>query len=260
MNQRFTNTGHRRATDNAPNNQQPMSFPASAPPMSSISPAALPAQTLPLSEQPPHHASSYGDDDNPFASTRNLPVHPSMMNGPVIQTTEAEMVPVYAPTAHAHYNPQAFNVSRPPSYPQLSQAPNMRPFTSASQQSGYTSAVRLPNLQPQPMPNGNGAVGHTRIIIPNGVQYRSASGSHESTTDDEPQPTRVVGSQGRRGPIPASAGKPPPPLDLRKHEPLIVRDKDGKYQCPHCTKKYLHGKHLKRHLLRRKLHPMLNGR
>src|SRR5258706_422283 len=32
---------------------------------------------------------------------------------------------------------------------------------------------------------------------------------------------------------------------------IPAKDADGKYRCPHCTKTYLHAKHLKRHLLRR---------
>ncbi|RAL64293.1 hypothetical protein DID88_002185 [Monilinia fructigena] len=52
----------------------------------------------------------------------------------------------------------------------------------------------------------------------------------------EEPPTHVVGSQGRRGILPSAPGRP--------------QDADGKFPCPHCTKTYLHAKHLKRHLLR----------
>jgi hypothetical protein len=37
----------------------------------------------------------------------------------------------------------------------------------------------------------------------------------------------------------------------QKGAPAPSKNSDGKYPCPHCTKTYLHAKHLKRHLLRR---------
>ena len=72
---------------------------------------------------------------------------------------------------------------------------------------------------------------------------------------EEPQPTHVVGSQGRRGILPSAAGRPSaiPGANPsgQKAAPTPAKDADGKYPCPHCTKTYLHAKHLKRHLLRR---------
>ena len=78
---------------------------------------------------------------------------------------------------------------------------------------------------------------------------------------EEPQPTHVVGSQGRRGILPSAAGRPAavPGANTSGHKaaPTPNKDSEGKYPCVHCTKTYLHAKHLKRHLLRRK-HPTLN--
>jgi hypothetical protein len=66
----------------------------------------------------------------------------------------------------------------------------------------------------------------------------------------EPEPTHVVGQQGRRGILPSAPGRPAPTTG----KPVIpVKDADGKFPCPNCTKTYLHAKHLKRHMLRRKL-------
>jgi hypothetical protein len=61
--------------------------------------------------------------------------------------------------------------------------------------------------------------------------------------DDDP-----AGAHGRRGILAsataalASAGGPAAP----------EKDPDGKFPCPHCNKTYLHAKHLKRHMLRRR--------
>jgi hypothetical protein len=69
---------------------------------------------------------------------------------------------------------------------------------------------------------------------------------------DGEQPTHVVGSQGRRGVLPSAPGRPPAPAagtGVTKTQ-IPQKDADGKFPCPHCTKTYLHAKHLKRHLLR----------
>ncbi|GKT85255.1 hypothetical protein Ct61P_03105 [Colletotrichum tofieldiae] len=70
---------------------------------------------------------------------------------------------------------------------------------------------------------------------------------------DGDQPTHVVGSQGRRGILPSAPGRPaatPAGAGNTKSTVIPVKDADGKFPCPHCTKTYLHAKHLKRHLLR----------
>jgi hypothetical protein len=72
---------------------------------------------------------------------------------------------------------------------------------------------------------------------------------------DPDTPTHVVGSQGRRGVLPSAPGRPPVTATgtgSTKNATIPAKDTDGKFPCPHCTKTYLHAKHLKRHLLRRK--------
>ena len=69
------------------------------------------------------------------------------------------------------------------------------------------------------------------------------------------QPTHVVGSQGRRGILPSAPGKPIATGNGAAKAAIPQKDADGKFACPHCTKTYLHAKHLKRHLLRRRLSP-----
>ncbi|KAL9097673.1 MAG: hypothetical protein Q9163_006299 [Psora crenata] len=69
----------------------------------------------------------------------------------------------------------------------------------------------------------------------------------------------VVGSQGKRRILPTAAGYPPesPASNPRtgKDSPALAKNVNGKYPCPHCYKPYLHAKHLKRHMLRRKMIP-----
>lgn len=73
--------------------------------------------------------------------------------------------------------------------------------------------------------------------------------------------THVVGAQGRRKILPSEPGKMA--LDdedgaaakLQMDARAFEKDAHGKYPCPHCFKTYLHGKHLKRHLMRRELTP-----
>lgn len=71
----------------------------------------------------------------------------------------------------------------------------------------------------------------------------------------DPTRTHVVGSQGRRGILPSAPGRPPVmPNGINgspKGNAIPVKDADGKFPCPNCTKTYLHAKHLKRHMLRR---------
>lgn len=69
------------------------------------------------------------------------------------------------------------------------------------------------------------------------------------------EPLHVVGQQGRRGVLPTVPGRPPPSAGRQPINPQ--KNADGKYDCPHCNKTYLHLKHLKRHLLRRKFHALL---
>lgn len=68
--------------------------------------------------------------------------------------------------------------------------------------------------------------------------------------ENEEVPSHVVGSQGRRGVLPSDNGRPSATLDKAAKTPQ--RDGDGKFPCEYCIKTYLHAKHLKRHMLRRK--------
>ncbi|KAF2180571.1 hypothetical protein K469DRAFT_692765 [Zopfia rhizophila CBS 207.26] len=71
---------------------------------------------------------------------------------------------------------------------------------------------------------------------------------HPILPNQEPEPVHVVGQQGRRGVLPTHPGRPAPAAG--KAPTNANKNADGKYECPHCNKTYLHLKHLKRHLLR----------
>ncbi|KAK1519287.1 hypothetical protein CABS01_16607 [Colletotrichum abscissum] len=102
----------------------------------------------------------------------------------------------------------------------------------------------------------------TNIIIPlqpivpapaSGRVPMPAGGVLPGSMGEADQPTHVVGSQGRRGILPSAPGRPaatPAGAGKTKSTVIPVKDADGKFPCPHCTKTYLHAKHLKRHLLR----------
>ncbi|KAG7102664.1 hypothetical protein HYQ45_018717 [Verticillium longisporum] len=102
-----------------------------------------------------------------------------------------------------------------------------------------------PNLRPMP-PGG--------VMPQPGVQSPyGPGGMMQQSLPDGDQPTHVVGSQGRRGILPSAPGRPTAPQagsGTAKSTVIPQKDADGKFPCPHCTKTYLHAKHLKRHLLR----------
>ena len=88
--------------------------------------------------------------------------------------------------------------------------------------------------------------------------WSGAEGIPGMTSDVGRDPTRthVVGSQGRRGILPSAPGRPPVTQNGLNGSPkggqIPQKDADGKFPCPNCTKTYLHAKHLKRHMLRRR--------
>ncbi|KAJ5051982.1 uncharacterized protein L3040_001743 [Drepanopeziza brunnea f. sp. 'multigermtubi'] len=93
-----------------------------------------------------------------------------------------------------------------------------------------------------------------RPMPQNGMQMQPGMhpyGQNNMLMQDMEPPTHVVGSQGRRGILPSAPGRPAVSANSSgKHALIPAKDADGKFPCPHCTKTYLHAKHLKRHLLR----------
>ncbi len=142
------------------------------------------------------------------------------------------------------------------------QAPQYR--TSASMMPQSSTAMSHP--QPiAPAPVQNRMPQQLRPMPPNGMQqnmggmqspYGQGTMNMVGPLSDMEPPTHVVGSQGRRGILPSAPGRPPVGslgTGTGKNAMIPAKDADGKFPCPHCTKTYLHAKHLKRHLLRREL-------
>lgn len=125
-------------------------------------------------------------------------------------------------------------------YASMSQS--MMPPSSTSMVSHLpqASSARLPDLHPRPQDN------NTLLAQ---LQQHGMQGSMlpPNQSPSEPEPTHVVGQQGRRGILPSAPGRAPGTV----RSAVPVKDADGKYPCPHCNKTYQHAKHLKRHLLRR---------
>ena len=240
MNQQFTNAPI-YAPIYPPNHQH--SAPRSRPQSHGAPQQNLPiTHTLPPLNPGNHDAAHFSGDIYP---NRTQSLQPSLMPGPQEPVSHAGPYPVYAPTANTFYNGQNTNFSQPPQNQQLHQHSRTSSVTGLSQ-TVYTSAptqCRLPDLLPMP-PRGDG-------------KPSLSLGTHmnQLNATEEPQPTHVVGSQGRRGILPSAAGRPAAVAGAntsgQKAAPTPPKDAEGKYPCPHCTKNYLHAKHLKRHLLRR---------
>lgn len=147
-------------------------------------------------------------------------------------------------------------------------------YQQPSSQAYRTSGPMMPQTStamshPQPIAPAPVQGGRTpqalRPMPPNGLQHMQGGMSspygqsnmmpQSSMMDNMEPPTHVVGSQGRRGILPSAPGRPPVTATgagAAKNTMIPAKDADGKFPCPHCTKTYLHAKHLKRHLLRRK--------
>ncbi|KAI1634955.1 fungal-specific transcription factor domain-containing protein [Biscogniauxia mediterranea] len=108
-------------------------------------------------------------------------------------------------------------------------------------------AARPPVLRPMP---AGGVMPQSGLPSPYAGSPMMAH--QQSLLQDNDQPTHVVGSQGRRGILPSAPGRPAAPTGSGASKNTVIpqKDADGKFPCPHCTKTYLHAKHLKRHLLR----------
>jgi len=173
----------------------------------------------------------------------------------------------FAQQQHQQQQQQQAMGNQPRAYPQ-----QMVPMNSYPQQQYRTSASMLPHssaamshpqaIAPAPAQNRN-MPQPLRPMPPNGLHngmqqsMQSPYGQNNNfmqsgMMDTNEPPTHVVGSQGRRGILPSAPGRPAVGPGSTKNALIPPKDADGKFPCPHCTKTYLHAKHLKRHLLRRK--------
>jgi predicted RNA-binding Zn-ribbon protein involved in translation (DUF1610 family) len=129
--------------------------------------------------------------------------------------------------------------------------------TSSSMMPQSTTAMSHPQaIAPAPA-GGRMAQQPIRPMPPNGLHgmggMQGYGQSNMMMPNDLEPPTHVVGSQGRRGILPSAPGRPSVTATSTGNKAAMIpaKDADGKFPCPHCTKTYLHAKHLKRHLLRR---------
>lgn len=202
---------------------------------------SLSAATLPPLHPASHPASAFGNGAYPM---RTLPLGPSLMAVSHEQVSQPGLYPVYGPTANTFYNGQSPNLSQHHQNQQLNH--QSRPSSVAGPSPPvYTSAPTQTRLiRPMP-PRENGISSIPSTTTP----------TNQVNGGEEPPPTHVVGSQGRRGILPSLEGRPQAIAGANtnghKAAPTPEKDDQGKYPCEHCTKVYQHAKHLKRHLLRR---------
>lgn len=151
--------------------------------------------------------------------------------------------------------PQMMNYPQPPQHG-YGTTSSMMPQSSVAQSHPQpiapAPATRPPVLRPMP---AGGVMPQSGMSSPYGQSPLMPQ--QQSILQDQEQPTHVVGSQGRRGILPSAPGRPAAPTGAGAAKNTVIpqKDADGKFPCPHCTKTYLHAKHLKRHLLRRKSLP-----
>jgi hypothetical protein len=196
-----------------------------------------PPHTLPPL-QPQQHAMMYG-------SAPQTPRTPTTPN-----TAGSNSNMGFAPMGH----PQQGGYQSSMPMTNYSQAPPYRASSSTSMSAPQAIAPAPPQgrMQPHPlapMPPQNGMHMQPGMHSPYGQPNMMTQNMMED------QPTHVVGSQGRRGILPSAPGRPAVTATgtgSTKNAMIPAKDADGKFPCPHCTKTYLHAKHLKRHLLRRK--------
>ena len=125
--------------------------------------------------------------------------------------------------------------------------PQMSPIAQQYSTSTYSPIRPMPALAP----------GQAHPLSAGYAQTPNYSFPSQTDESEIAHRSHVVGSQGRRGILPSDEGRPPAistsATGTTKSTVIPQKDADGKFPCPHCNKTYLHGKHLKRHLLRREL-------
>ena len=221
--------------------------------------------------QPPDNRPSF----NPLATSQSLgpnipvftPTLPPLSNThlpfPHEHSTQgvASSQAAYAPTntatssnypgqgslQHTHYQqtPRSFQTSQP--YQSLGNSSSTyRPYLPATSHQSRLAEIR-------PMPLGGLNEQHSTSTA-QGIPTQNAF-DHLAILNNS-EPIHVVGSQGRRGILPSANGRPVAVAGTSTSKSSTAGLKkdpdDGKWPCDHCNKRYLHAKHLKRHLLRRK--------
>lgn len=226
---------------------------ASYPSPSAVSPhqlqqqnTSLPPQTLPpLQPSNPIMQSAYG-------SYPHTPRTPATPNTPGSTSTMGNYPPPPSQNAGrgGYMMPNPYQQQQPSYATSSAMLPQTTTAASHPQPiAPAPSSARGPPVL-RPMPAG-GVMPQPGMNSPYG---QSPLVAQQTMLSEGDQPTHVVGSQGRRGILPSAPGRPAATAagaGAAKSQ-IPQKDADGKFPCPHCTKTYLHAKHLKRHLLRRK--------
>lgn len=227
----------------------PASYPRSeSPPPQNLQPSSLPPHTLPPLQQ---NLSTMQSQAYSYAHAPRTPATP---NTPGSATSNS--MGSYPPPPSNNGGRGSFQMMPNTSYP-----PPHQTYTSSALMPQTTGAMSHPQpIAPAPSP-GARPPPVLRPMPPPLAQSAMSYGvpplmPQPSMLPDGDQPTHVVGSQGRRGILPSAPGRPAAPAAGTAHKATLPqKDADGKFPCAHCNKTYLHAKHLKRHLLRRKPEP-----
>lgn len=183
----------------------------------------------------------------------SAPQTPRTPHIPIGSSMAAGGIPNFSQLAQLPTRPLQLSQSAYMPNPYPTSQTMVAPGSLGQSSSSTTAAVglqngRLPDIRP--MPQG-GLARQMQMPVQGG--YPQFTSNPQLMPGPESPPTHVVGSQGRRGVLPATPGRPAVGSTTAPGKGVIPpKDEDGKYPCPHCTKTYLHAKHLKRHLLRRK--------
>ena len=227
--------------------------------------------------QPPDSRPSF----NPLATSQSLgpnvpvftPTLPPLSNNHLpfphehsaqgVASSQAAYAPINTATSssysgqsslqHAHYQrtPRSFQSSQP--YQSLGNSSSTyRPYLPATSHQSTPHQSRLAEIRPMPL---GGLNEQHSTATTHGIPTQNAF-DHMAILNKS-EPIHVVGSQGRRGILPSANGRPVAVASTSTSKSSTAGLKkdpdDGKWPCDHCNKRYLHAKHLKRHLLRRKL-------
>ena len=196
----------------------------------------------PPSLAPPNYMIPFG------SATTELEASSSPVSGlPDLTANDLTYSIIHTPSITQYHGAIAAYMESSCSYHQTQAFLPQSQNTQTCQQFDFPALSHLANFHPTPVDNSCEESGSSLL------------GEHISSTtlalqgDREQLPTHVVGSQGRRGILPSTVGRPAavPPTANQKAGNLPAKDAEGKFPCPHCNKTYLHAKHLKRHLLRR---------
>lgn len=239
--------------DGAGHNQQPYSHSigTSAPGYPSsvaISPHQLQQGSLPPHTLPPLQP-QHPTMQNIYNSNPHTPRTPGTPNS---HTPQPQGMSNYPPPPNQAAGRGSWIPNPYPQHPGYATSSSMMPQTSVATShpqpiAPAPAAARPPVLRPMP---AGGVMAQQGLPSPYGGSPMMPH--QQSMMQDSDQPTHVVGSQGRRGILPSAPGRPAAPTGSGASKNTVIpqKDADGKFPCPHCTKTYLHAKHLKRHLLR----------